>query len=227
MNGYDLSRKFVDWAFENPAKIRPIHYAVFFFAIEHCNRLGWKKEFGFPSYMVMEAIGVKKHSTFSDAMKDLEDWGFLSVVHKAKNQYTANVIALCAMPKKGTARGRAREWHGVEQGNGTVTIDKPIQTTKQVNNETTEQARSLVQWLQINCPDVCKMKEPLTNEQAQSIIDKYPNPNFVAKTFQAMDNYKPLKQKNKSAYKTFLNWASRDFESYKEANGHQPQKKRI
>ena len=27
--------------------------------------------------------------------------------------------------------------------------------------------------------------------------------------------------------KTFLNWASRDFESYKEANGNLPQKKRI
>lgn len=151
MNGYELSRGFVDWAFENPSKIRPIHYAVFFFAIEHCNRLGWKEEFGLPSYMVMEAIGVKKHSTFSDALKDLEDWGFVTLVQKSKNQYTANIITLNAMPKNGKAHGEAldkarskhREEQREKQPQGTVTIDKQV-NHETLNPETTPKGEEIV-----------------------------------------------------------------------------------
>jgi DNA gyrase inhibitor GyrI len=47
MNSYELSRNFYDWAFENPEKIKPNHAALYFFAIEHCNRLAWKEKFGF------------------------------------------------------------------------------------------------------------------------------------------------------------------------------------
>ena len=65
MNSYELSRKFWDFAFENPDRIKPIHAAIYFFAIEHCNRLGWKEKFGLPSQMVMEAIGVKNWRTYS------------------------------------------------------------------------------------------------------------------------------------------------------------------
>ena len=43
LNVYDLSRNFWDFAFENPSKIKPTHCALYFFAIEHCNRLGWKR----------------------------------------------------------------------------------------------------------------------------------------------------------------------------------------
>ena len=68
MTSYELSRSWFDFCFENPEKIRPIHTAIYFFAIEHCNRLGWKEKFGFPSQMVMEAIGVKNWRTYSKAL---------------------------------------------------------------------------------------------------------------------------------------------------------------
>ncbi|HDZ04867.1 hypothetical protein LCGC14_0371110 [marine sediment metagenome] len=67
LNGYELSRDWFDFCFENPERTRPIHTAIYFFAIEHCNRLGWKEKFGFPSQMVMEAIGVKNWRTYSKA----------------------------------------------------------------------------------------------------------------------------------------------------------------
>lgn len=143
MNGYDLSRAFVDWSFENPEKIRPVHYAVFFFAVEHCNRLGWKKAFGLPTYMVMEAIGVKKHATYSDALKDLEEWGFITFVERSKNQHTANIVTLNAMPKNGKAKeealAEATAKQREKQPRGTVTIDK------QLNNETIKQERPTFQ----------------------------------------------------------------------------------
>ena len=71
MDIYKLSRNFWDWSFENPEKIKAIHPAIYFFAIEHCNRLGWKEKFGLPSQMVMEAIGVKNWRTYSAGLSDL------------------------------------------------------------------------------------------------------------------------------------------------------------
>ncbi|WP_336716320.1 hypothetical protein [Chryseobacterium mucoviscidosis] len=94
MNIYDLSRNFWDFAFENPDKIKPNHGAMYFFAIEHCNRLGWKDKFGFPTVMAMEAIGIKSYNTFINTLKELVEFGFIEMIEKSKNQYSANIIAL-------------------------------------------------------------------------------------------------------------------------------------
>ncbi len=94
MNAFELSRKFWDFAYENPEKIKPNHIAMYFFAIEHCNRLGWKEKFGFPRAMVMDAIGIKSYNTFISTLTDLVDFGFIKMVEKSKNQYSANIIAL-------------------------------------------------------------------------------------------------------------------------------------
>ncbi len=134
MNSYDLSRNFWNWAFDNPEKISPNHAAVYFFAIEHCNRLGWKEKFGFPSQMTMDAIGIKKHSTYIRYFNDLVEFGFFELIQKSKNQYSSNIISLTsANPKKGEAMDKAmlnhRDKHGEKQ-------KEYKQTTKQ---ETTEQ----------------------------------------------------------------------------------------
>jgi hypothetical protein len=94
MNGYELSRKWFDWCFENPEKTKPIHTALYFFAVEHCNRLGWKHKFGLPTEMAKEAIGVKSWHTYIAAFNDLVEWGFFELVERSKNQYSSNIIAL-------------------------------------------------------------------------------------------------------------------------------------
>lgn len=94
MNGYELSRIWFDWCFENPEKITPNHSALYFFAIEHCNRLGWRKKFGFPTEMAKDAIGIKSYKTYINTLNDLVDFGFIEMVEKSKNQYSANIIAL-------------------------------------------------------------------------------------------------------------------------------------
>ena len=86
-SGYELSRNFWNWAFDNPEKIKPIHSAIFFFALEHCNRMGNKEKFGFPSQMTMDAIGVKKYQTYGKALHDLENGGLLLFM-RSKNQYS-------------------------------------------------------------------------------------------------------------------------------------------
>ena len=94
MNIYDLNRNFVDFCFENPSKIKPNHYALYFFSIEHCNRLGWKREFGLPTTMTMEAIGIKSYNTYVNTFNELAEYGFYKIVERSKNQYSSNIIEL-------------------------------------------------------------------------------------------------------------------------------------
>ena len=134
LNSYELSRNFINFAFDNPEKISPNHYAIYFFAIEHCNRLGWKAKFGFPTMMACDAVGIKKPQTFIKYFNDLEDWGFIKVVERSKNQYSANIISLIsATPKKGEAMDKAMVKHAASKGQSNSPINK------QVNNITIEQ----------------------------------------------------------------------------------------
>ena len=140
MTSYDLSRAYFDWCFENPEKVSPNHTAIYFFAIEHCNRLGWKEKFGFPTQMAMDAIGIKKNQTYIRYFNDLVTWGFFKLIEKSKNQYSANIISLqSAIPKNGKALDKALIKHtakqtesiglGIRQSNSP--IDKPLTINKE------------------------------------------------------------------------------------------------
>lgn len=135
LNGYDLSRAWFDFCFENPELINPNHSAIYFFAIEHCNRLGWKKKFGFPTQMAMDAIGIRKHSTYIKYFNNLCNWGFFKLIQKSTNQYSANIICLQnALPKNGKALGKAIVIHAAKQtesmgqsnNESNSSIDKPL-----------------------------------------------------------------------------------------------------
>lgn len=141
-NVYDLSRYFWDYSFNNPELIKPNHCAVYFFAIEHCNRLGWKEKFGFPTSMVMEATGIKSYNTYKEILKDLVKFGFIKMIEISKNQYSSNIIALSKNDKAhNKALDKALMKHGTKQSESTVqsndSIDKPIYniTNKQIYKE--------------------------------------------------------------------------------------------
>lgn len=155
MNGYELSKMFFDFSFENPEKVRPAHVAVYFFAIEHCNRLGWKEKFGFPTTMAMEAIGIKSYTTYKQIFDDLVKWDFFTIVERSRNQFSSNIIALSKFNKataKATSKARdnALVNHSVKQpcitsestSQSTVSINKPLttnhkpQTTNSVKEHT-------------------------------------------------------------------------------------------
>jgi len=149
MNGYELSRKWFDFSFENPEKVKPIHTAIYFFAVEHWNRLGGKDKFGFPSQMTMEAIGVKSYTTYGKALKELSEWGFIIFIEMSKNQYSANIISICAPSKNEKARDKALDkaliTHTSKQcestNQSTVSIDKPL-TNKPIKPLTTDKGFS-------------------------------------------------------------------------------------
>lgn len=147
MNGYDLSRKWFDWTFENPERINPNHTALYFFIIEHCNRLGWKEKFGLPTTMAKEAIGIRSYNTYINTLNDLVEFGFINLIEKSKNQYSSNIVALSNFDK---ALDKALVKHGTKQRESNSSINKQ-QTNKQ---ETIEQrklafAESLKEYLEV------------------------------------------------------------------------------
>jgi uncharacterized phage protein (TIGR02220 family) len=84
--------------------------------------------------MACDAVGIKKPQTFIKYFNDLEDWGFIKVVERSKNQYSANIISLIsATPKKGEAMDKAMVKHAASKGQSNSPINK------QVNNITIEQ----------------------------------------------------------------------------------------
>ena len=129
LNSYQLSRTFFDWCFENPEKISPTHIAMYFFIIEHCNRLGWKEKFGLPTVMVKDAIGIRNFRTYANTLNDLVEWGFIIMIEKSKNQYSSNIIAIVADAKAHTkapakALDKATQKHIQKQSNSIVSINK-------------------------------------------------------------------------------------------------------
>jgi hypothetical protein len=94
MNGYELSRDWFNFCYENPEKVKTNHTALYFFAVDHCNRLGWKRKFGLPTEMAKDAIGIKSWHTYIKAFNDLVEWGFFDLIERSKNQYSSNIIAL-------------------------------------------------------------------------------------------------------------------------------------
>ncbi|WP_034919650.1 hypothetical protein [Gillisia sp. CAL575] len=142
MTGYEYSRTWFDFSFANTHKIKPNHTAIYFFAIERCNRLGWKEEFGFPTDLAMEALGIKNYKSYICALQDLADWGFIKWIQKSKNQYTANIIALVKNNKpvlkaldKAMFSHNPKQVHSSSQG--IASIDKQ-ENYKTINLKTLE-----------------------------------------------------------------------------------------
>ena len=138
MNSYELSRQWFDFAFENPHKINPHHTAIYFFAIERCNRLGWKKIFGLPTSMVLEAIGMKSYGSYKKYFDDLVILGFIKVHEYSKNQHSSNIIELTLNVKAGIkALDKALIKHATKQDESTSesTSESIDSINKQVNKE--------------------------------------------------------------------------------------------
>ncbi len=147
MDIYKLNRVFWDFAFENTGKIKPAHIAIYQFAIEHCNRLGWKRNFGLPTSMVIDAIGIKSYSVFKAAFDDLVEFGFFDVLQYSKNQYSSNIIALKenrkantkaldkALTKHSKSKAKSKEQSN-DESNPQSSVESNMSIDKQVYNYT-------------------------------------------------------------------------------------------
>lgn len=140
LTGYELSRDWFDFCFENPDLIKPNHTALYFFAVEHYNRLGGKDKFGFPSTMAMEAVGIKSYNTYIKTLNDLVSFGAVKMIERSKNQYSANIIALSKFNKAlDKALDKAFIKHSTKQSESTVqsisSIDKQLTIEQRTINK--------------------------------------------------------------------------------------------
>lgn len=159
MDIYKLNRCFWDFAFENPTKIKPNHVAIYNFAIEHCNRLGWKEEFGFPTSMVLEATGIKSYSVFKSTFDDLVEYGFFKVVQYSKNQWSSNIIALkenCKAPLKALDKALVKH------------TSKQVQSTYQSTNSIDIQLYNITN---IQCTNILSFVSDLKSDLIESFLN--------------------------------------------------------
>lgn len=233
MNIYDLSRSFWDFAFENPDKIKPNHSAMFFFAVEHCNRLGWKEKFGFPSTLAMEAIGIKSYNTFINTLKELVEFGFIKIIEKSKNQYSSNIIALSNFNKASNeALDKALTKHLTKQSESTVqsidSINIPIYNNTNTQIHSIEAGASLEEIQEFPSSDFSdtKIPENISGEKEKSSAKKESEKFFSKRDFKKrlielgadeihIDDWFKVRDKKKASYtETALNGLINECKKY-------------
>ena len=216
ITGYELSRNWFDWCYENPELITPTHTAMYFFIIEHWNRMGQKDKFGLPSEMTKDALGIKNYKTFAKVLNDLIDWGFIKLIQKSKNQYSSNIIALVKNTKANTkALTKASLKHVPKQGQRIVGIFKPNNLiTLEPNNTLLGEEKNEKNWKD----DFEVYKENVRNGYRQIMEDEawfkkqsefYPNVNILKSIEKSCVNFWITEGgwKNKKKAKTeTINW---------------------
>ena len=200
MDIFKLNRYFWDYAFNNPEKIKPNHCAIYYFALEHCNRLGWKQKFGFPTSMVLEATGIKSYSVYKKTFDDLVDFGLFEVIEYSKNQYSSNIIALKENYKAlDKALDKAFIKHGTKQVKSTQQSNDSIDKQLTINNKQNNNYREFAHL-------------SLSFEEFDSLISLGYNKNQIDDTLDSIENYKK-NTKYKSLFLTCKKWIEKDLKN--------------
>jgi len=212
MNGYDLSHKFFEWAFSNREDFKPTVSALYFYLVEVCNTLGWKKEFSISAKECMEGMGVSGYNTYKGAFDILCKHGFIKVVKKSCNHYQANIITLLnfdrvtdSLTDEVIDKVTSKYSESNYQSNGDIhkTINnKTIKTIKQeIIPETEVSVKS-------NKKQKIKFSEfvSLTQEEYNKLIQEY-SESATKRMIEILNNYKGSSgKKYKSDYLAILNW---------------------
>ena len=104
----------------------------------------------------MGIIGVHSYNTYISALNDLCEWGFIQMVQKSKNQYTANIIALSNFDKAhDKALDKALMTHDIKQRESIDSIDKqvnhkPSKRNKQIVDLNPPSLEEVVQYFKTN-----------------------------------------------------------------------------
>jgi hypothetical protein len=136
MNGYQLTRRWFDFAFKN-SEVKSQHTALYCWMVELNNRLQWKESFGLPTHEACEFTGIGNRNTFYAAIEDLEKWGFIETINKSNNQNTSRIISL-----RLSEFDQAEVQPMTKQSSGGGTSTAPIvKQYKQLNNKITKEKK--------------------------------------------------------------------------------------
>ena len=168
MTGYELSRAWFNWCFENTHIATPNHTALYMWFVEKWNRCGQKDNISVTTYESMDAIGMKSRNTISKTLKDLVDWGFVKIVVESKNQYSCKVIVLgqnLSSHKDSTvASTRTALDQALTQAQGQHK-DSTVASTDTINKQVTEETSK-----QVNSDSSFSEKEAKTGDSSDTVI---------------------------------------------------------
>jgi len=223
MNGYDLSHKFFEWAFNNREDFKPAVSALYFYLVEICNTLGWKKEFSISAKECMEGMGVSGYNTYKSAFDVLCKHGFIKVVKKSCNHYQANVITLLNFDRvtdKVTNKVIDELTNEVdvypikiEQGNNKGNYQSNGDIHKTTNNKTIKTIKQeIIPETEVSVKSNKKQKikfsefVSLTQEEYNKLIQEH-SESATKRMIEILNNYKGSSgKKYKSDYLAILNW---------------------
>lgn len=92
MNGYQLTRQWFEWKFNNPGKMSAGHAELYFYIIDRWNYFSQKTEFGLPRVHTMEVLSIGSHNTYKKLLNDLVANGFVKIIRESSNQYHHTTI---------------------------------------------------------------------------------------------------------------------------------------
>ena len=139
MNGYQLTRRWFDFAYDNHG-VKSQHTALYCWCVELNNRLQWKESFGLPTDEAREYTGIGNRNTFYAALEDLKKWGFIKEIQTSINQSQSRIISL-RLSKNVQADILAEDNQSSSTDTSTDTI------VKQSNNETIKQKKQGLDFL--------------------------------------------------------------------------------
>jgi len=150
LNGYNLSRKWFNFRYDNPHKCKSVHSELFLYIVDVWNRLGQKDVFGLPTLNTMELLNIGSRNTYYKVLKDLEDFGFIKTIKESKNQYQSRIIAI--------SKNEQASKQALDQALIQASEQTPEHIDKQRNKETKNNIISFEEFWNIYDKKVDKVK---------------------------------------------------------------------
>lgn len=142
MNGYNLTRNWFNYKFENQGKLKPLDAELYFYIVDKWNRYGHIKEIGLPTDFTMQALEIGSYKTYKKSLDRLIEHKFIVEIQKSKNIHVSRKIALVKNTNQNTKvldKAYINEQTNLNANEGTEEnslINKPINHKKE-NNKTT------------------------------------------------------------------------------------------
>lgn len=143
ITGYELSRNWFDFVWENPDLINSHHTSLYLWLCEINNRCGWSDKFQITGKECMTGMSCKSYNTYKKCLENLIEWGFVKMVKRSVNQYQCNIIALSKIDKAhGKALDKALIKHKTKQSGSTGQSTDSILKHETTKPKTIEQRKA-------------------------------------------------------------------------------------
>lgn len=162
MNGYQLTRQWFDFAYNNP-KVKAQHTALYCWCVELNNRLQWKESFGLPTDETREYTGIGNRNTFYAALEDLKKWGFIKEIQSSINQSHSRIISL-RLSENDQAALQAEDKQRASTYTSSDTIDKQSKQLNNENNDIKPKAKKKKEKVEFIAPTIEQVQEYFTQK---------------------------------------------------------------